>query len=197
MCCRALATAPPHPRAAFLQLALSLHAGSLLSTCSTLAVSLPAGCGVCCRGRRALSQNGNMYISGEVAVAVGVYGQILGIELVGTGTQLMSWTGGFGYSNTIMAAPNILLLNGAIKINLASVAQANTSMYFKYVNDNDFTVALQISLQLNPGDFLGAIEAADAARSAAPSCQASWCIMFACTWWPCGGLVVALPWPVR
>ena len=128
----------------------------LSPTSQTLSLSAGRLFGVCCRGRRALSQNGNMYISGELSVGVAVWGSIVGIELAGASTQLMSWTGGFGYSNTISAAPNIVLLNGAITINLASVAQATTSMYFKYVNEIDFTLALQCTLQLNPGDFLGA-----------------------------------------
>lgn len=88
---------------------------------------------------------------------MGLNGNPIGIELTGTGTQLISWTGGYGYSITVAAAPNILLLGGAIKINLASVAQATSSLYFRYVNENDFTLALQATLQLSPGDFLGAL----------------------------------------
>ena len=98
-----------------------------------------------------------MYISGGISLSVGLVGNPIAIELAGTGTQLISWTGGVGYSVTIAAAPSILLLGGAIEINLASIAQATSSLYFKYVNANDFTVALQATVTLNPGDFLGAL----------------------------------------
>ena len=66
-----------------------------------------------------------MYISGGISLSVGINGNPIAIELAGTGSQLVSWTGGVGYSITVAAAPNILLLNGAIKINLASIAQAS------------------------------------------------------------------------
>ena len=114
-----------------------------------------------------------MYISGGISLSVGINGNPIAIELAGTGSQLVSWTGGVGYSITVAAAPNILLLNGAIKINLASIAQAKCSLYFKYVNANDFTVALQATLTLNPGDFLGAIAAAASGRCT-PRAR-SWC----------------------
>ena len=115
---------------------------------------------VCRSGQQALSQNGNMYISGTISLSVGLVGNPIGIELTGTGTQLISWTGGVGYSITVTAAPSSVLLGGAISINLASLAQAPSSLYFKYVDANDFTVALQATLTLNPGDFLGALPAA-------------------------------------
>ena len=137
-----------------------LHGLPRPPTMSASLIVEPLVCGTCCRGRQALSMNGNMYISGEISLGTSLYGEILGIELVGTGTQLMSWTGGAGYMVTISAAPNIALCGGAININLASIAQASVSLYFKYVNEKDFTLALQATLTLNPGDFLGAICAA-------------------------------------
>jgi hypothetical protein len=101
-----------------------------------------------------------MYISGEISLGAELYGKALGIEVVGAGTQLLSWTGGAGYMISIASAPNIVLAGGAITINLASIAQATTSLYFKHVNATDFTLALQSTLTINPGDFLGASAAA-------------------------------------
>ena len=97
-----------------------------------------------------------MYISGDISLSVGLNNKPIAIELVGTGTQLVSYIGGLGYSITISAAPSIALLDGAININLAAVAEATSSLYFKYVNPNDFTVALQATLTINPSNFLSA-----------------------------------------
>jgi hypothetical protein len=97
-----------------------------------------------------------MYISGGISVSVGIDGNPIALDLTGAGSSLATWSNGIGYSTTIAAAPIILLLNGALSINLASVAQVTTSLYFKYVNANDFTLALQAKLTLNPGSYLGA-----------------------------------------
>ena len=100
---------------------------------------------------------GNFYISGEVSVSVMLISKIAGIEMVGTGTLLTSTKNGGGFVMSQSAAPTILLAGGAIKISLASIAQSTSNMYFNYVSDRDFTIALGATLNLNPGDFLGAI----------------------------------------
>ena len=58
---------------------------------------------------------GNMYISGGMTVSVGIDGNPIAIDLAGTGASLLSYTGGFGFSTTISAAPSLALLDGASK----------------------------------------------------------------------------------
>lgn len=106
-------------------------------------------------GPRTLAMNGNIYVSGGMSLSVGIDGNPVAFELSGTGATLVSYTGGVGYLTTASAAPGISLLNGAISINLASIAQITTSMYFSFISTNDFTIALKCAVVLDPSAFLG------------------------------------------
>lgn len=110
---------------------------------------------------------GNVYVSGGISISVGIDGNPITFELQGTGATLASYTGGVGYLTTATAAPGISLLNGAISINLASIAQVTSSMYFQYVSANDFTLALKCAVVLDPSAFLSrwSAPAASARRS--------------------------------
>ena len=96
-----------------------------------------------------------MYASGGMSVSVGLDGDDIALELDGTGALLVSYTGGVGLSTTVSAAPSIQLLGGAIGINLAAIAQSTSSIFFQFTNSSSFTVALQSTLTLDPGNFLG------------------------------------------
>ena len=48
-----------------------------------------------------------------------------------------------------------MLLDGAITISLSDISESTSSIYFKYVNAGEFTLALQSTIRINTGDFLG------------------------------------------
>ena len=117
-----------------------------------------------------------MYVSGGMSISVGLDGNPIALELDGAGALLVSYTGGFGLSTTVSAAPSIQLLDGAIGINLAAVAQATSSIYFQYSNSNAFTVALQATMTLDPGNFLGAWRACLQIPAGGPAWTQASCI---------------------
>lgn len=52
-------------------------------------------------------------------------------------------------------APHIVLLNGAIDIDLSLVAEATASFYMNVASKDDFTVAVKATMTLNMANFLG------------------------------------------
>ena len=116
--------------------------------------------GAHCRGRKTLSQKGNLYISGGFSISLSVEGGPFVIEEAGEGSAMISWgSDGYVCSCSMASTPSIVLLDGAITISLADIAESTSSIYFKYVNAGEFTLALQSTIRVNTGDFIGAMPA--------------------------------------
>ena len=122
---------------------------------------VPHSCGnpTCCSGTKSLNSTGNFYLSGELSVAVAPapVGGAFGIELIGKGTFLTSTRRGGGFVMSVAGAPNISLSHGAIVISLGAAASVTSSMYFNFTSNDDYTIAHQSTMELSPGDFVGAI----------------------------------------
>lgn len=118
-------------------------------------------------GQQTVDFSGQTYIQGSISFDLGdVDTDPVVVSVTAMGTMLInvdpSGDGGAGNGDIAMAldisaAPTLILLNGALQLDLSSMASANLAMAFQYFSSTNYTVALQATFTVDLAGFFACI----------------------------------------